>query len=80
MYLADPTQSTVQILVCDNLIQIFRSRANITDSPEECCGSGIFIPDPHFSIPDPGLKMFESRIRVKELFLTLKIVSKLSEK
>jgi hypothetical protein len=24
--------------------------------PEHCCGSGIFIPDPNFSISDPGSK------------------------
>jgi hypothetical protein len=30
-----------------------------------CCGSGMFIPDPHFSIADPGSKRF--RIGIKEL-------------
>jgi hypothetical protein len=30
---------------------------------EQCCGSG-WIPDPAFSIPDPGLA--RSRIRIKE--------------
>jgi E3 ubiquitin-protein ligase TRIP12 len=40
------------------------------DTPEvrqprkQCCGSGMFIPDPNFSIPDPGSK--RSRIRIKE--------------
>jgi hypothetical protein len=24
----------------------------------QCCGSGMFIPDPQFSIPDPGSKIF----------------------
>ncbi len=30
----------------------------------QCCGSGMFIPDPNFSIPDPGSKDFGSRIRI----------------
>jgi hypothetical protein len=29
----------------------------------QCCGSGMFIPDPSFSIPDPGSKDSRSRIR-----------------
>jgi hypothetical protein len=24
----------------------------------QCCGSGMFIPDPNFSLPDPGSKRF----------------------
>jgi hypothetical protein len=24
----------------------------------QCCGSGMFIPDPNFSIPNPGSKIF----------------------
>ncbi len=28
----------------------------------QCCGSGIFIPDPNFSIPDPGSRGKKSRI------------------
>ncbi len=28
-------------------------------SPQgQCCGSGMFIPDPNFSVPDPGSKRF----------------------
>ncbi len=38
----------------------------------------MFIPDPNFSIPDPVSKRF--RIPDPEVFLTLKAVSKLSEK
>jgi hypothetical protein len=33
-------------------------------SVDHCCGPGLFIPDPDFSIPDPGSK--RSRIRNKE--------------
>jgi hypothetical protein len=33
----------------------------------QCCGSGKFIPDPFFSIPDPGLKRSRIRICVKEV-------------
>jgi hypothetical protein len=40
----------------------------------QCCGSGMFKPNPNFSIPDPNS---HQRILV---FLTQKIVSKLSEK
>jgi hypothetical protein len=32
----------------------------------QCCESGMFIPDPTFSNPDPGSKLFLSRIRTKE--------------
>jgi hypothetical protein len=50
---------------------------------EQCCGSGIFIPDPGiiiFSIPDPNFLQPGSRIRIKEFkYLTQKTVSKLSE-
>jgi hypothetical protein len=49
---------------------------------EQCCRSGMFIPDPNFFIPDPGLNYSGSRIRIriKEFkFLTQKIVYKLSE-
>jgi hypothetical protein len=31
-------------------------------SYKQCCGSGMFIPDPNFSIPDPGSEFFPSRI------------------
>jgi hypothetical protein len=30
----------------------------------QCCGSGMLIPDPNFSIPNPGSNVF--RIRIKE--------------
>jgi hypothetical protein len=56
----------------------------------QCLETGIFIPDPNFSIPDPGSKRFRipgpkdsrSRIRIKEFkyFLTLKTVHNLSKK
>jgi hypothetical protein len=32
-----------------------------------CFGSGMFIPDPDFSIPDPGSKRFRIQISIKEL-------------
>jgi hypothetical protein len=32
----------------------------------QCCGSGMFIPDLNFSIPDPGSKRFRIQIRIKE--------------
>jgi hypothetical protein len=32
----------------------------------QCYESGMFIPDPNFSIPDPGSKRFQIRIRIKE--------------
>jgi hypothetical protein len=31
----------------------------------QCCGSGMFIPDPTFSIPDPGSEFFHSRYRIR---------------
>ncbi len=52
----------------------------------QCCWSGMFIPDPGSEllnpgsrvkkIPDPGSRF---RIHIKEVFLTQKIVSELSE-
>jgi hypothetical protein len=36
----------------------------IAFSLKQCCGSGMFIPDPHFSIPAPWSK--RSRICIKE--------------
>jgi hypothetical protein len=30
----------------------------------QCCGSGMLIPDTNFSIPDPGPKESASRIRI----------------
>ncbi len=42
----------------------------------QCCGSGMFIPDPGY--PDPGSKRSRIRKEYKNLmFLTQKIVSKL---
>jgi hypothetical protein len=32
----------------------------------QCCGSGMFNPDPNFSIPDPNCFHPGSRIRIKE--------------
>jgi hypothetical protein len=32
----------------------------------QCCGSGMFIPDPNFSIPDPNCFHPRSRIRIKK--------------
>jgi hypothetical protein len=32
----------------------------------QCCGSGMFIPDPNFSIPDPDFFHPGSRIRIKK--------------
>ncbi len=32
----------------------------------QCCGSGMIIPDPIFSIPDPGLTRSRIRTRIKE--------------
>jgi hypothetical protein len=32
----------------------------------QCCGSGMFIPDLNFSIPDPGSNRFRIQIRIKE--------------
>jgi hypothetical protein len=43
----------------------------------QCCGSGMFISDLTFSIPDPGSKIFRPQIRIR--ISTQKIVSKLSE-
>jgi hypothetical protein len=45
----------------------------------QCCGPGMFIPDPNFSIPDLGSKRFripdsDSHQRIS-VFLTLKTVS-----
>jgi hypothetical protein len=34
-------------------------------SNKQCCESGMFIPDPNFSIPDPGSKRFRIRICIK---------------
>jgi hypothetical protein len=45
----------------------------------QCYGSGMFIPDPNVSNPDPRSKRF--RIRIKDLsIVNPKTVSKLSEK
>jgi hypothetical protein len=38
---------------------------------QQCCGLGMFILDPNFSIPDPHQRIY--------VFLSQKIVSKLSE-
>jgi hypothetical protein len=34
----------------------------------QCCGSGVFIPDPgsEFFLPDPGSKRFRIRIHINE--------------
>jgi hypothetical protein len=32
----------------------------------QCCGSGIFIPDPNFSHTGSRIRFFPSRIRIKE--------------
>ncbi len=52
----------------------------------QCCGSGMFNPDPNFSIPDPGSKIFpDPRSRSASTsknflsILTQKIVSTLTE-
>jgi hypothetical protein len=49
----------------------------------QCCGSGMFIPDPNFHpvVPDLGSEFFSSRIRIKEFkyFNPKKIIFKLSE-
>ncbi len=51
----------------------------------QCCGSGRFISDPNFSIPDPGsrvkkMRRSQIRIRIKDsIIFTEQIVSKLSE-
>jgi hypothetical protein len=57
-------------LVQDEIpVRYARTRIGVTrksSSTFQCCGSGIFIPDPNFPsrIPDPGSKRF--RIRLKE--------------
>ncbi len=33
---------------------------------EQCCGSGMFIPDPNLSTPDPRDSGFRFQIRIKE--------------
>ncbi len=55
----------------------------------QCCGSGMFIPDPNFYIPDPDPRSkvkkipdpgSRIRIRFKEFkFLTQQVVPKLEE-
>jgi hypothetical protein len=32
----------------------------------QCCVSGMFIPDPNFSVSNPGSEFFSSRIHIKE--------------
>jgi hypothetical protein len=62
-------------------------------SCEQCCGSGMFMPDPgsEFFYPDPGSRSKRSRIKIKKtpipdlikkikVFLTQKTASKLSKK
>jgi hypothetical protein len=48
------------------------------------CGSGMFIPDRNFSTADPGSNRFRIPVpdphQIIQIFLTLKTVSKLSEK
>ncbi len=64
---------------CLSRIRIFPSRIRIFPIPDrgsfiqknlgillQCCGYGMFIPDPNFSIPDPNFSYLGSWIRIKE--------------
>ncbi len=53
---------------CPPLLR-FSGPVSVGDLVRQCCWSGMFIPDPNFSIPDPGSENFEnfgSWIRIKE--------------
>ncbi len=50
---------------CPPLLR-FSGPVSVGDLVRQCCWSGMFIPDPNFSIPDPGSENFGSRIRIKE--------------
>ncbi len=43
-------------LITQRLMFELYSKCNKDD--EQCCGSGMFIPDMNFPIPDPGSKRF----------------------
>ncbi len=45
----------------------------------QCCGSGMFIPDSNFSIPDPGWKWYPDPHQSVLSIFTQKILSNLSE-
>ncbi len=59
---ADTTFQNIRIRICNH---------------QHCCGSGMFIPDPNFSIADPNFFRPRSRIRIIkfEYFRPKKILS-----
>ncbi len=74
-----------QRFLINMLSQAVDIRFQIIDTIAQCCGSGMFIPEPGAEffpsrIPDPGQKDSQIRTRIiKYKILTQKIVSRLSE-
>jgi hypothetical protein len=57
-FMASGSGSVVPIRIRSGKAKALRTCACATP----CCGSGMFIPDPNYSIPDPGSEFFPSRI------------------
>ncbi len=83
------TRATVRLRLKHNEINCIVHVFTLLHKISQCCGSGMFIPDPNFTsrirIPDPRSKRFRildpgSESASKNLsFLTQKVVPKLSE-
>ncbi len=81
-----PLDDSLEAVLCSFITKPALQKSDRIFPIQQCCGSGMFIPDPNFfpsRIPDPGSKRFRipdpyplQRIQV---FLNQKIVSKLSE-
>ncbi len=70
-HLVSRNSTAVSVLwVRNNLIQLqfipLNKVLNLHCRNEQCCGSGMFVPDPNFSIPDPGSNRTQIPIRKKE--------------
>jgi hypothetical protein len=61
-------QDAKKILSFARIIREFIEVSAVRYDRIQCCGSGMFIPDPTFSNPDPGSVFFHpgSRICIKE--------------
>ncbi len=54
----DWRKDEVDVLLESTIVPVGPTRLNLQVS-KKCCGSGMFIPDPNFSIPDPGYEFFK---------------------
>jgi hypothetical protein len=50
------------LLLCLWLLGVLAQESQVIEGLQ-CCGSGMFIPDPNFSIPDTGSEFLPSRIQ-----------------